>query len=135
MPQLLGNCVTIHLWNYRGKTQIYKYKTFHFTGENGYFMVNFCQKCSVYSEMFYIRCVNTPQIVCFDVCWRIVFTLFRLSNCSIKENGLTNLVSALRLNPTHLRELYLSRNELGDCGLKLLADLLEDPCCKLEKLQ
>jgi len=45
------------------------------------------------------------------------------------------LSSALRSNPSHMRELNLSNNKLGDSGVKLLSDLLQDPNYKLEKLQ
>ncbi|KAI4871806.1 hypothetical protein NFI96_032411 [Prochilodus magdalenae] len=58
----------------------------------------------------------------------------RLSWCSITEEGCAALVSAVKSNPTHLRELNLSRNEPGESGVKRLSDLLEDPHCKLEKL-
>ncbi|XP_016423575.1 NACHT, LRR and PYD domains-containing protein 3-like [Sinocyclocheilus rhinocerous] len=59
----------------------------------------------------------------------------QLSNCSIEEEGCAALSSALRSNPSHLTELNLSCNEPGDSGVKLLSALLEDPLCKLEKLQ
>ncbi|KAI2661269.1 NLR family CARD domain-containing protein 3 [Labeo rohita] len=59
----------------------------------------------------------------------------QLSDCSIKEKGCAVLASALRSNSSHLRELNLSYNKPGDSGVKLLNDLLEDPQCKLEKLQ
>ncbi|KAL0165605.1 hypothetical protein M9458_037449, partial [Cirrhinus mrigala] len=57
-----------------------------------------------------------------------------LPNCSIGEKACAALVSALKSNPTHLRELNLNYNELGDTGVKLLSDLLQDPNCKLEAL-
>ncbi|XP_050960118.1 ribonuclease inhibitor-like [Labeo rohita] len=57
-----------------------------------------------------------------------------LINCSIGEEGCAALISALRLNPSHLRELDLSRNKPGDSGVNLISALLEDPHCKLEKL-
>ncbi|KAI4876408.1 hypothetical protein NFI96_004023 [Prochilodus magdalenae] len=58
-----------------------------------------------------------------------------LSDCRITEEGCAALVSALKSNPSHLRELNLSWNKPGESGVKLLSDLLEDPHCKLEKLQ
>ncbi|XP_076144592.1 NACHT, LRR and PYD domains-containing protein 12-like [Alosa pseudoharengus] len=59
----------------------------------------------------------------------------RLYNCSIGEEGFRALASALRSNPSHMRELQLSGNKAGDSGVKHLSFLLEDPNCKLEKLQ
>ncbi|KAI4878376.1 hypothetical protein NFI96_005410 [Prochilodus magdalenae] len=50
------------------------------------------------------------------------------------EEGCAALASALKSNPTHLRELDLSLNNPGESGVKLLSDLLKDPHCKLEKL-
>ncbi|KAI4891787.1 hypothetical protein NFI96_026054, partial [Prochilodus magdalenae] len=58
-----------------------------------------------------------------------------LSSCSITDIGCAALVSALKSNPSHLRELNLSWNNPGQSGAKLLSDLLKDPHCKLEKLQ
>ncbi|KAI4889628.1 hypothetical protein NFI96_027769 [Prochilodus magdalenae] len=58
-----------------------------------------------------------------------------LFSCSIAEEGCAALVSALKSNPSHLRELNLGWNNPGESGVKLLSDLLEDPHCKLEKLQ
>ncbi|KAI4888622.1 hypothetical protein NFI96_007412 [Prochilodus magdalenae] len=57
-----------------------------------------------------------------------------LSWCSITEEGCAALASALKLNPSHLRELNLNYNNPGESGVKLLSDLLKDPHCKLEKL-
>ncbi|KAL1251899.1 hypothetical protein QQF64_019695, partial [Cirrhinus molitorella] len=57
-----------------------------------------------------------------------------LSKCRITEEQWFILTSALKSNPSHLRELNLSRNELGDSGVKHLSDLLMNPQFKLEKL-
>ncbi|XP_048857399.1 NACHT, LRR and PYD domains-containing protein 12-like [Brienomyrus brachyistius] len=61
--------------------------------------------------------------------------ILRLSGCRVTEEGCSSLASALRLNPSHLRELDLSCNHPGDSKVKLLSAVLEDPSCKLEKLQ
>ncbi|XP_016386998.1 protein NLRC3-like [Sinocyclocheilus rhinocerous] len=63
-----------------------------------------------------------------------VLEILRLSGCMVTEEGCCYLASALRSNPSHLRELDLSYNHPGDSGVKMLSDLLEDPHCKLEKL-
>ncbi|XP_051763825.1 NACHT, LRR and PYD domains-containing protein 12-like isoform X19 [Ctenopharyngodon idella] len=57
-----------------------------------------------------------------------------LSQCNITDEGCAALASALRSN-SHLRELNLSGNIIGDGGLTLLSDGLKDPHCKLEKLR
>ncbi|XP_070297910.1 NACHT, LRR and PYD domains-containing protein 3-like, partial [Salvelinus sp. IW2-2015] len=59
----------------------------------------------------------------------------RLSGCLVTEEGCASLVSALRSNPSHLRELDLSYNHPGDSGVRLLSAGLEDPQCRLEKLK
>ncbi|XP_071003703.1 NLR family CARD domain-containing protein 3-like [Oncorhynchus clarkii lewisi] len=58
----------------------------------------------------------------------------RMSGCLVTEEGCASLVSALRSNPSHLRELDLSYNHPGDSGVRLLSAGLEDPHCRLEKL-
>ncbi|XP_048866744.1 NACHT, LRR and PYD domains-containing protein 3-like isoform X3 [Brienomyrus brachyistius] len=60
--------------------------------------------------------------------------ILRLPFCRVTKEGCSSLASALRSNPSHLRELDLSYNHPGDSGVKLLSALLEDPSCKLEKL-
>uniref|UniRef100_A0A8C2KCR4 Uncharacterized protein n=1 Tax=Cyprinus carpio TaxID=7962 RepID=A0A8C2KCR4_CYPCA len=57
-----------------------------------------------------------------------------LNDCGITDEGCSALTSALRSNPSHLRELDLSGNKLGDSGVKLLSDLKDDPHYKLETL-
>ncbi|XP_026105902.1 ribonuclease inhibitor-like [Carassius auratus] len=57
----------------------------------------------------------------------------RLYNCGVTDEGCSALTSALRSNPSHLRELSLSENKLRD-SVKMLFDVLQNPQCKLEKL-
>ncbi|KTF86256.1 hypothetical protein cypCar_00047696, partial [Cyprinus carpio] len=61
-----------------------------------------------------------------------VIVLYRLSDCGITDEGCAALTSALRSNPSHLRELDLSENKLD--SVKLLSEVLQDPHCKLKKL-
>ncbi|XP_056152707.1 NLR family CARD domain-containing protein 3-like [Lampris incognitus] len=57
-----------------------------------------------------------------------------LSFCRVTERGCTYLVSSFNSNSSYLKELDLSYNHPGDCGLMLLSALLDDPHCSLEKL-
>ncbi|KAK3548745.1 hypothetical protein QTP70_018781 [Hemibagrus guttatus] len=62
--------------------------------------------------------------------------LFRLSDCSITEEGYTALAEALKSNPTsHLIELDLSGNDPGASGVKQLMDFMNDPKCTLKTLR
>uniref|UniRef100_A0A673AB42 NACHT, LRR and PYD domains-containing protein 3-like n=1 Tax=Sphaeramia orbicularis TaxID=375764 RepID=A0A673AB42_9TELE len=58
----------------------------------------------------------------------------RLSRCGLSETHCEVVVSALRSNPSHLRLLDLSYNNLQDSGVKL-ASGLESPNCRLEILR
>ncbi len=51
------------------------------------------------------------------------------------DEGCSAVTSALKSNPSHLRELNLSVNKLGDSGVKNLSDLLMNTQFKLEKLE
>uniref|UniRef100_A0A672MAJ4 Si:dkey-23k10.2 n=1 Tax=Sinocyclocheilus grahami TaxID=75366 RepID=A0A672MAJ4_SINGR len=55
--------------------------------------------------------------------------------CDITGEGCASLALVLSSNPSQLRELNLSGNKLGDLGMKVLADGLENPHCKLEILR
>ncbi|KAL7858976.1 hypothetical protein SRHO_G00141230 [Serrasalmus rhombeus] len=57
-----------------------------------------------------------------------------LYKCSITKEGYAALASALKSNPSYLRELRLKFNNPGKLGVKLLSDLQKDPHYKLEKL-
>ncbi len=50
------------------------------------------------------------------------------------DEGCSDLMSALKSDLSHLKELDLSGNKLGDSGVKNLSDLLKNPQCKLEIL-
>uniref|UniRef100_A0A673FPN2 Uncharacterized protein n=1 Tax=Sinocyclocheilus rhinocerous TaxID=307959 RepID=A0A673FPN2_9TELE len=54
-----------------------------------------------------------------------------LRDCGVTDEGCAALASALRSNPSHLRELDLTGNKLGKSGVTLLSDLKDDPHYKL----
>ncbi|KAL7387848.1 hypothetical protein ABVT39_002513 [Epinephelus coioides] len=61
--------------------------------------------------------------------------IFGLSGCMVSEEGCVALASALKSNPSHLRELDLSYNHPGDSGVKLLTAGLEDALWRLDTLR
>ncbi|KAK3518264.1 hypothetical protein QTP70_035195 [Hemibagrus guttatus] len=57
-----------------------------------------------------------------------------LYGCGVTDEGCAALTSALRSKPSQLRELDLSFNNLGNSGVTNLSAVLENPQCKLKKL-
>ncbi|XP_055053304.2 protein NLRC3 isoform X1 [Misgurnus anguillicaudatus] len=57
-----------------------------------------------------------------------------LCDCNITDEGCVALTLALRSNPSHLRELFLTGNPLGAVGMKLISAMAKDPNYKLSKL-
>ncbi|XP_034536950.1 NLR family CARD domain-containing protein 3-like [Notolabrus celidotus] len=58
-----------------------------------------------------------------------------LNRCSLSDTHCGVVASALKSNPSHLRQLNLSDNNLTDSGVKLLSAGLEGPHCRLETLK
>uniref|UniRef100_A0AAY5EST4 SPRY-associated domain-containing protein n=1 Tax=Electrophorus electricus TaxID=8005 RepID=A0AAY5EST4_ELEEL len=67
----------------------------------------------------------------------LMYLLFyRLSGCGLNEESCcSSLASALRSNPSHLKELDLTYNHPGESGVKLLSARLADPHCRLDTLR
>ncbi|XP_057206991.1 NACHT, LRR and PYD domains-containing protein 3-like isoform X1 [Triplophysa rosa] len=58
----------------------------------------------------------------------------QLQICKVTDKSCVALASALRSNPSHLRELNLEANSIGNSGVKLLSTGLEDAHCNLNIL-
>ncbi|XP_075323180.1 NLR family CARD domain-containing protein 3-like isoform X2 [Odontesthes bonariensis] len=60
---------------------------------------------------------------------------FRLAGCDLSETDCEVVASALKSNPSHLKQLDLSNNDLSDPAVKHLSAGLESPNCRLEALR
>ncbi|KAK3517103.1 hypothetical protein QTP86_003975, partial [Hemibagrus guttatus] len=58
----------------------------------------------------------------------------RLRCCGVSDEGCAALTSALISNPSHLREMDMSYNNLGVSGNKMLSDLKDDEHYRLQTL-
>ncbi|KAI4788670.1 hypothetical protein KUCAC02_035709 [Chaenocephalus aceratus] len=58
----------------------------------------------------------------------------RLTRCGLSETGCEVVASALKSDPSHLRDLDLSENPLKDSGVERLSSGLKSPACRLEAL-
>ncbi|XP_063060200.1 NACHT, LRR and PYD domains-containing protein 3-like isoform X2 [Engraulis encrasicolus] len=61
--------------------------------------------------------------------------VLRLSFCCITHKGCSLLASALKSNPSYLKDLDISYNHPEDSGIGELTDRRNDPNCKLETLK
>ncbi|XP_075328207.1 uncharacterized protein LOC142385491 isoform X3 [Odontesthes bonariensis] len=59
----------------------------------------------------------------------------RLAGCKLSESDCEVVASALKSNPSHLKQLDLSNNNLSDPAVKHLSAGLESPNCRLETLR
>lgn len=73
--------------------------------------------------------ISVLKIFCLFLC------LFRLPGCLVTEVGSSHLASALDANPSHLTELDLSYNHLGDHGSKGMFQRQTDEKYALTKLE
>ncbi|MEQ2313188.1 hypothetical protein AMECASPLE_039064 [Ameca splendens] len=80
--------------------------------------------------------LHSGLISVFPHCnWLYIFSNHRVVQCELSKPHCEVVASALKSNPSHLRDLDLSWNKIGDSGVKHLCDGLESPNCRLEILR
>uniref|UniRef100_A0A673KPP3 Uncharacterized protein n=1 Tax=Sinocyclocheilus rhinocerous TaxID=307959 RepID=A0A673KPP3_9TELE len=92
-----------------------------------------CEKQNMSPDLwllFEIKLLNASMLKIF-----IIYTSYfvRLNDCNLTYKGCA--LKALSLNPSHLRELHLSWNDIGDSGVTHLCSALEKVHCALETLK
>ncbi|XP_033988079.1 LOW QUALITY PROTEIN: protein NLRC3-like, partial [Trematomus bernacchii] len=60
---------------------------------------------------------------------------FKLNDCGLSETECEVVASALKSDPSHLRDLDLSESPLDDSAVELLSSALKSPNCRLETLR
>nr|XP_061796495.1 NLR family CARD domain-containing protein 3-like [Nerophis lumbriciformis] len=66
-----------------------------------------------------------------------ILKVLRLRHCGITKRGCVSLAEAIKINPSHLQELDLSKNDLldADVGIEILSKGLASPDCILKVLK
>ena len=75
------------------------------------------------------------NVVFSDFILTDIFFNDRLGGCYLSVTHCEVVATALKSDPSHLRELDLSENRLQDSEVKLLCSGLESPNCQLETLR
>nr|XP_061796637.1 NACHT, LRR and PYD domains-containing protein 12-like [Nerophis lumbriciformis] len=64
-----------------------------------------------------------------------ILKVLNLSECEITSKGCVSLAEALKLNPSHLQELFLINNRIAQEEKRVLLEIKEDPSYSLKTVQ
>ena len=73
--------------------------------------------------------------ICVDDLLFYIFYIYRLVGCLLSEPEYEIVASALSSDPSHLRELDLSHNDVEDSFMELISAGLKSSHCELEILR